>query len=198
MNFDLSEEQQLLADTVRRYLANDYSFEARAKIVASPSGTSDQVWAAFAEMGLLGLPFASEHGGFGGTALDVMVVMEAFGEALVVEPYLQHVGLAGQIVARAGDEAQQARILPALVQGQHRLAFAHLEQGARYDLRRVGARARRAGAGFLLEGEKRLVHGAGAADTLVVSARTGGRDTDASGLSLFLVDRRARGVTVKE
>ncbi|MCI0545832.1 MAG: acyl-CoA dehydrogenase [Candidatus Rokubacteria bacterium] len=198
MNFDLSEEQQLLADTVRRYLGNDYGVEARAKIVASPTGQSDQVWAAFAEMGLLGLPFASEHGGFGGTAVDVMVVMEAFGEALVVEPYLQHVGLAGQLVARGGATAQQDRILPALIQGQHRLAFAHTEQGARYDLRHVGTRARRAGGGFVLEGEKRLVHGGASADTLLVSARTGGGDTDASGVSLFLVDRRAPGVTVKE
>jgi alkylation response protein AidB-like acyl-CoA dehydrogenase len=198
MNFDLSEEQQLLADTLKRYLVNEYSIDARAKIVDSPTGWSEKVWAALAEMGLLGVPFAEEHGGFGGTAVDVMLVMEAMGEALVVEPYWVNVGLAGRLVARAGSAPQQKRILPELIQGKHRLAFAHTERTARYDLRHVGARAKRAGPGFTLEGEKRAVlHGA-SADTLIVSARTSGADTDAAGISLFLVDRGAAGLTVKD
>jgi alkylation response protein AidB-like acyl-CoA dehydrogenase len=198
MNFDYSEEQQLLADTLRRYLSNDYTFEARARTVASPAGWSESVWASLAEMGVLGVPFAEEHGGYGGTTVDMMVVMEALGEALVVEPYLATVGLGGQFVARGGSEAQRKRILPALTQGTHRLAFAHTERGARYDLRHVGVRARRSGADFVLEGEKRAVlHGA-SAHTLVVSARTAGRDSDALGISLFLVDRDAPGLTVKE
>jgi alkylation response protein AidB-like acyl-CoA dehydrogenase len=198
VNFDLSQEQQLLADTLKRYLASDYSFEARARIVASPEGWSGAAWAAFAEMGLLGLPFPEEHGGFGGTAVDVMIAMEAFGEALVVEPYLPNVGLAGRLVLRGGSAAQQKGYLPGLVQGERRLAFAHTERGARYSLPHVTTRARRAGSGFVLEGEKRVVVGGGAADTLVVSARTGGGDTDPAGISLFLVDRAAPGVTVKE
>jgi pimeloyl-CoA dehydrogenase small subunit len=198
MNFDLSEEQQLLADSLKKYLANDYSFDARAKIVASPAGWSEKVWSSLAEMGLLGLPFPEEHGGFGGSAVDVMLVMEALGEALVVEPYLANVGIAGRLVQRGGSEAQRKRILPALIQGQQRLAFAHTETGARYELRHVGARAKRAGEGWALEGEKRAVLHAGAAGTLIVSARTSGSDTDAGGISLFLVDRAARGVTVKE
>ena len=198
MNFDLSEEQQLLADSLKRYLNNEYSIDARAKIVASPTGWSEPVWAAFAEMGLLGVPFPDEHGGFGGTAVDVMLVMEAMGEALVVEPYWVNVGLAGRLLARAGSAEQQKRILPALIQGKHRLAFAHTERTARYDLRHVGARAKRSGQGFTLEGEKRAVlHGAGA-DTLIVSARTAGSDTDTAGISLFLVDRGAAGLTVKD
>jgi pimeloyl-CoA dehydrogenase small subunit len=198
MNFDLSEEQQLLADTLKRYLKNEYTIDARAKIVASPGGFSETVWAAFAEMGLLGVPFAEEHGGFGGTAVDVMLVMEALGEALVVEPYWVNVGLAGRLVARGGSSEQQKRILPALIQGKRKLAFAHTERGARYDLRHVGARAKRSGQGFTLEGEKRAVlHGA-AADTLIVSARTAGADTDPNGISLFLVDRGASGLTLKD
>jgi pimeloyl-CoA dehydrogenase small subunit len=198
MNFDLTEEQQLLADSLKRYLANEYSIDARAKIVDSPTGSSEAVWAAFAEMGLLGVPFAEEHGGFGGTAVDVMLVMEALGEGLVVEPYWVNVGLAGRLVARGGSVAQQKRILPELIQGKHRLAFAHTERAARYDLRHVATRAKRSGAGFVLEGEKRAVlHGA-SADTLIVSARTSGADTDSAGISLFLVDRAAPGVTVKE
>jgi alkylation response protein AidB-like acyl-CoA dehydrogenase len=156
------------------------------------------VWAAFAEMGLLGVPFPEEHGGFGGTAVDVMLVMEAMGEALVVEPYWVNVGLAGRLVGRAGTEQQQKRILPAVIQGKHRLAFAHSERTARYDLRHVRARAKHSGDGFTLEGEKRAVlHGA-SADTLIVSARTSGSDTDASGISLFLVDRGTAGLTVKD
>jgi pimeloyl-CoA dehydrogenase small subunit len=198
MNFDLSEEQQLLADSLKRYLANEYSIDARAKIVASPTGWSETVWAAFAEMGLLGVPFAEEYGGFGGTAVDVMLVMEALGEGLVVEPYWVNVALAGRLIARAASEEQREQILPAMIQGKRRLAFAHGERSARYDLRHVGARAKRSGPGYTIEGEKRAVlHGA-AADTLIVSARTSGGDTDPAGISLFLVDRAAAGLTLKD
>jgi alkylation response protein AidB-like acyl-CoA dehydrogenase len=127
-----------------------------------------------------------------------MIVMEATGEGLLVEPYLATVGLGGQFVARAGTNAQQARILPALIQGKQKLAFAQTERGARYDLRHVTARARHAGNGWTLDGEKNLVLHGGCADTLVVSARTAGSDTDASGISLFLVDRATPGVSVKD
>jgi len=198
MNFDLSEEQQLLGDSLKRYLTNEYSIDARAKIVASPTGWSETVWAAFAEMGLLGVPFAEEYGGFGGTAVDVMLVMEALGEGLVVEPYWVNVALAGRLIARAASEEQRKQILPALIQGKRRLAFAHGERSARYDLRHVGARAKRSGSGYTIEGEKRAVlHGA-AADTLIVSARTSGGDTDPAGISLFLVERAAAGLTLKD
>jgi len=198
MNFDLTEEQQLLADSLRKYLGNEYSIDKRAKIVDSATGWSEAVWAAFAEMGLLGVPFAEEHGGFGGSAVDVMLVMEALGESLVVEPYWVNVGLAGRLLVRGGSAAQQKRILPALIQGKQRLAFAHTERTARYDLAHVGTRAKRSGGGFMLEGEKRAVLHGGSADTLIVSARTSGGDTDATGIGLFLVDRGTPGVTVKE
>jgi alkylation response protein AidB-like acyl-CoA dehydrogenase len=198
MNFELTEEQQLLADTLKRFVATHYGFEARAKIMASPSGHSEDVWAALAEMGLLGLPFASEHGGFGGGAADVMIVMEAIGENLLVEPYLATVGLGGRFVARAGTPAQQQRLLPALTQGKARMAFAQTEREARYDLARVALRAGRTGDGWTLDGEKVAVLHGGCADTLVVSARTAGADTDPQGISLFLVDRRAPGVAVRE
>src|SRR5262249_45073764 len=153
-----------------------------------PAGHSEDVWAALAEMGVLGLPFPEAYGGFGGTTVDVMLVMEAIGEGLLVEPYLATVGLGGRFVARAGSQAQQEPVLPGLIQGKHTLAFAHTEAGARYDLRQVGLRARRTGDGFTLDGDKRMVlHGA-SADTLVVSARTSGGETDVAGLSLFLVE----------
>jgi alkylation response protein AidB-like acyl-CoA dehydrogenase len=197
MNFELSDEQQMLAETIKRFVATHYNFDARAKILASPAGHSEDVWAAIAEMGLLGLPFAETHGGFGGTTVDVMLVMEAIGEGLLVEPYLATVGLGGRFVARAGSKGQQDRILPALIQGKHTMAFAHTEPGARYDLGQVGLRARRSGEGWVLDGDKRMVlHGG--ADTLVVSARTAGGDTDAAGITLFLVPRTVAGVSVTE
>ncbi len=179
MNFDYSEEQQLLADSVRRFLAKDYAFEARKRIVASAEGRSDQVWATFVQMGLTGLPFPAEHGGFGGGAVDLMGVMEAFGEALVVEPYLPTV-MAGRIVARS---PLAAGLLPAVIAGKMKLAFAHAEKGARYDLSAVDTRASRQGKDGLLQGEKAAVLGAPAADKLVVSAKT------SDGVGLFLVDR---------
>jgi pimeloyl-CoA dehydrogenase small subunit len=198
MNFDYSEEQQLLADTLKRFLATHYTFDARTKIMTSTTGHSEEVWAALADMGLLGVPFDTEYGGFGGNAVDVMVVMEAIGEGLVVEPYLATVGLGGQFVARGGTEAQQRRILPALIQGQAKLALAQTERGGRYDLQHVATRARRTGDGWVIEGEKcAVVHG-GCADLLVVPARTSGGPTDAHGISLFLVERDLPGLTMRE
>jgi alkylation response protein AidB-like acyl-CoA dehydrogenase len=183
MNFDYNEEQQLLADSVRRFLARDYDFEKRRRIVASAEGWSAQAWKTLAEMGVTGLPFPAEHGGFGGGAVDLMGVMEAFGEALVVEPYLATV-LAGRLVARAGSEAQKQALLPGVVEGRLRLAFAHAEKGARYNLAHVRAEARQAGGAWQVTGEKCAVSGAPMADRLVVSART------ASGIGLFLVEAK--------
>jgi len=191
MNFDYNEEQQLLADSVRRFLAKDYDFEKRRKLVASAEGWSAQVWAQLAEMGVLGLPFSTDFGGFGGGAIDLMGVMEAFGDVLLVEPYLPTVGLAGQLIARGGNEAQKKAILPLVVGGKLRLAFAHSEKGARYNPARVEVKAVRSGSGWEISGEKCVVLGAPMAETLVVSARTD------KGLSLFLVDRGAPGVSLK-
>ncbi|MDW8469682.1 MAG: acyl-CoA dehydrogenase [Burkholderiales bacterium] len=181
MNFDYSEEQQLLADAVRRYLAKDYGFEARKKIVASPEGWSEVVWRQLAELGLTGLPIPAEYGGFGGGAVDLIGPMEAAGEALLVEPYAATM-VAARLLARAGSEAQKKAILPQVVEGRLRLAFACLERGARHDLSRIETRARRAGDGWRLSGEKVAVVGAPAAGRLVVSART------EKGASLFLVE----------
>src|SRR5947207_8222863 len=198
MDFEYSEEQRLLSETLRKFLATGYSFDARDKIMKTAAGYSEDVWAALAEMGILGVPFDAEHGGFGGTTVDMMVVMEALGDALVVEPYLATVGLGGQFVARAGTDAQKSRILPALVQGKLKMAFAQTERGSRYDLRQVALRAKKSGDGFVLDGEKCMVLHGGAADLLVVSARTAGGEREEQGISLFLVERGAPGVTVIE
>ena len=197
MNFDQTEEQQLLADSIRKFLAKDYDFERRKKIVASAEGYSEPVWATFAEMGLTALPFSADHGGFGGGAVDMMGVMEAMGEGLVIEPYLATVGLAGQLIARAGSAAQKKAILPAVLEGKLKLAFAQTERGSRYDLAHVATIAKKAGNGWQLDGEKCVVLGAPCAEKLVVSARTSGNPADGKGISLFLVDREAPGVVLK-
>jgi alkylation response protein AidB-like acyl-CoA dehydrogenase len=179
MNFDYNEEQQLLADSVRRYLAKGYDFETRKKIVAG-DGWSAAAWAQFAQMGLMGLPVGAEHDGFGGGAVDLMGVMEGFGEALVVEPYVPLV-LATRLLERGASAAQKSALLPAVVAGRAKLALAHTELGARYSLDAVRVRA----AGNKLSGEKSAVIGAPLADRIVVSARSD------AGIGLYLVERRA-------
>jgi alkylation response protein AidB-like acyl-CoA dehydrogenase len=176
MNFDYNEEQQLLADSVRRFLQKDYDFEARRKIVASKDGWSETTWAQLAEMGLTGLPVSTDFGGFGGGAVDLMGVMEAFGDALVVEPYLP--------TAMAARLIRKHDILSSVVEGKTRLAFAHTEQGARYRLDHVKATAKKAGSAWTIDGEKKGVSGAPMADQLVVSAK------DEKGVGLFLVDAK--------
>src|SRR5258706_2602833 len=136
MNFDYNEEQQLLADSVGRFLSKEYEFEKRRKLVASAEGWSPQVYAQLAEMGVTGIPFSTDHGGFGGGAVDLMGVMEAFGDALIVEPYLPTV-LAGKLVARAGNDAQKKSILPGVVEGKVRLSVANPGKGGRYNTPRV-------------------------------------------------------------
>jgi alkylation response protein AidB-like acyl-CoA dehydrogenase len=202
MNLDPSEEQRLLAASIERFVERDYSFEARRTIVASPDGYSQDVWRTMAELGLLGLPLPTADGGFGGGAMDTVSLMQAIGGALIVEPWLATVGLGAQLIARGPDDElrneQRRRILPAVAEGRLKLAFAHAEAPARYTLVHVATRARDVASGYAISGVKRAVlHGA-CADWLVVSARTGrsASDSDPMGLSLFLVERNAPGVTL--
>ena len=154
MDFDLTDDQKLLTDSVSKLLADRYTFEARKGFQKQPEGWSADMWNQFAEMGLLGLPFDEAYGGFGGGAVDVMLVMEQFGKALVLEPYLATVVLAGTALRLAGSEAQKSAILPEIVGGALKMAFAHGEQSARYDLSDVQSTARRSGDGWVLEGAK--------------------------------------------
>ena len=190
MNFEHSDEQRQLADSLGKYLAGQYDFEKRKAIINSASGASDAVWAAFAEMGLMAIALPEADGGFGGGALDLMAVMEACGQALVVEPLLDNVGLAGRLVARAGTDAQRAALLPGLIDGSMKLAFAALEPGRRYELAPQSTTARREAVGWVLSGTKCVVVGARSAHRLIVSAR--GPD----GACLFIVDPALPGVTL--
>jgi len=186
MNFEHDEAQRLLADSLARFLSKDYDFDKRRGIVASTEGWSERVWSTLASIGVLGQAFSAEDGGFGGGALDLMAAMEAFGSALLVEPVLP-TAQAGRLVARVGSEAQKQALLPRVIDGAMRLAFAHAEPGARFDLDAVRTQARREGARWTLTGEKCAVVGAPMADSILVSARTD------AGVGLFLVEpKRAR------
>ena len=189
MDFELKPEQAQLRDMLQRYVRKDYTFEARRKIMASPEGFSRDVWKTFAELGLLGIGIPEEHGGVGGDAVDRLVVMEAIGAGLVVEPYLPTVVLGAGLVRDAGTAAQKDAILPAVAGGEVLLALAHYEPGGRYELDRVATTAKRTSGGHVLNGSKAVVLGGAAADKLIVSARGG------EGLCLFIVDGNASGVT---
>jgi pimeloyl-CoA dehydrogenase small subunit len=194
MDFDLTEEQRLLRDSVERLLADHYGFDRRRSYLAEPNGWSRALWSQYAELGLLGLPFAESYGGFGGGPIEVMLVMEALGRVLALEPYLATIVLAGTALRLAGSEAQKSRILPQIAKGQMILAFAHGERQARYDLTDVLTTAKPKGSGWLLDGAKSVVlHGANAG-RLVVSARTSGERDDPEGITLFLLDAAANGV----
>ena len=195
MDFDLSDEQRLLKDSVERLLADRYGFEQRRVYAGTPEGWSREIWAHYAELGLLGLPFAEEHGGFGGGPVETMIAFEAFGRALALEPYLATVVLGGGVLRHGGSEAQHAEFVPRIADGSHVLAFAHSEPGARYDLADVSTRARRDGASWVLDGQKGLVIHGDSADTLIVGARTAGSRRDRHGIGLFLVDAGAQGVS---
>jgi alkylation response protein AidB-like acyl-CoA dehydrogenase len=190
MNFDYNEEQRLLAESVRRFVAQDYGFEERRRIVASPEGWSARAWGTMADLGLLGLAVSADYGGFGGNAVDLMSTMEAIGDALVVEPYLATV-LGARFIARRGTDAQKQSLLPAVAEGGLKLAFAHTEAGARYDLGFVNVEAKTSEGGYEISGEKKVVLHAPQADKLIVSART------ERGIALFLVARDAPGVALK-
>lgn len=198
MNFDLTEEQQMLNDSLRRFVSNEYSFEKRGEIIKSGKGTDPATWSAFAEMGLLGFTFPEDYDGLGGNAVDTMVVMENFGRGLVVEPYLATVVLAGGLVRDLGNDAQKGEILPAITSGERLMSFAHSESGARYNLEHVHTTARKDGDHFLISGHKTAVLHGGLANQLIVSARTSGTATDKQGLSLFIVDAGSKGVKVDD
>jgi pimeloyl-CoA dehydrogenase small subunit len=196
MDFDLTDEQRMLSDSVRRLVSDAYDdFEHRKTYRAEPRGWSEANWSKFAEMGLLGLPFAEEDGGFGGGPLETMIVLENFGRGLVVEPYLATVVLGGGLLRRAGSAAQREALIPGIAEGSLTLAFAHQERQARHDLFDVATTAKRDGAGYVLNGAKGVVLHGDSAGRLIVSARTAGNRRDRDGISLFLLDPATPGVT---
>jgi pimeloyl-CoA dehydrogenase small subunit len=195
VDFDLSDEQRMLQDSVARLLAERCDFEQRKAHMAQARGYSGALWSQFAELGILGLPFAEEDGGYGGSPVDTLIVMQQLGRSLALEPYLASVVLAGGLLSDAGSTAQRAANLRAVASGAMTLAFAHSETRARYDLTHVETTARPDGDAWVINGDKRFVLGGHSADRLIVSARTAGNASEAVGISLFLVDANAAGVT---
>jgi alkylation response protein AidB-like acyl-CoA dehydrogenase len=153
MDFDLSEEQQLLKDTVDRLMADRYDFDRRKEYAKSTEGFSLPLWRQYAELGLLGLPFGESHGGIGDDGIGTMIVMQAFGGALALEPYLATVVLCGGAIRHGGSAQQRDALLPKIADGTLRLAFAQAERQSRYNLADVKTTAKKAGAGWVLGGE---------------------------------------------
>lgn len=201
MNFTLNEEQQMLADTVGRFVDAEYGFESRRKRLASlppdSPGFSEELWRQLADMGLFALNAPEAHGGIGGGPVETMIVMEALGRGLVVEPYVTTGVIAPRLLAAHGSEAQKDRFLNKIVAGTVRFALAVLEPQGRYDLHDVRTRAQRVGDGWRLDGAKSVVLHGDSADWFVVTARTRPGTTAAEGLTLFLVDAKAAGVSVQ-
>jgi pimeloyl-CoA dehydrogenase small subunit len=197
MDFDLSEEQRLLKDSVDGLLTDNYEFEQRKKYMKEKGGWSQAVWSKLAEQGLLGLPFAEDDGGFGAGAVETMIVMEALGKALMLEPYLATVVIGGGFLRHGGSAAQKQAYIPSIIDGSKTFAFAQLEKNSRYDLNDVATSAKKKGEGWVIDGEKFVVINGENADTLVVTARTKGGQRDKTGIGVFLVPGNAKGIAKK-
>lgn len=197
MDFDLTEEQRLLKDSIDGLLADAYDFDKRKTYMKEKGGWSKTIWSKLAEQGLLGLPFSEAEGGFGAGGVETMIVMEAMGRALVLEPYLATVVLSGGFLRHGGSEAQKQAHLPGIIDGSKTFAFAQLEKQSRYDLFDIATSAKKKGDGWVLDGEKFVVLNGENADTLIVTARTSGSQRDKSGIGIFIVPATAAGVTRK-
>jgi len=192
MDFSFSEEQTLLRNSVARTLADAYGFEAWRAFTRTGEGRDPKNWRRFAELGLMAAPLPEAYGGLGGSALDAMVILEEFGKALVVEPYISTVIVAGGMIARAGNEAQKEEWLAKIAAGDTMIATAFVEPSGRFDLANVATTAKRQGASYVLNGRKAVVIGAPWSDTLLVTA--GGE----GGIAVFLVDKQAKGVSARD
>src|SRR5882757_4306738 len=195
MDFDLNEEQRLLKESLDRLIGDRYAFEQRKSYGQSADGWSRELWAQYAELGLLGLPFAEDYGGSAGGPVETMIAMEAFGRALALEPFLATVVLGGGFLRHGGSAQQCADLIPKIADGSLTFAVAHTERHSRYDLGDIETRAVRDGAAWVLDGEKGVALHGDTADKLIVTARVGGGRRDRDGIGVFIVDTNAEGVS---
>lgn len=196
MNFDLSEEQQLVQDSVARFIQDNYDLEARQATVNGSDDFNKNHWATMAELGWLGLTLPEAHGGFGGNQIDAMVIMEQFGKGLVLEPFFASIVLGARAVSLAGSEDQCGKLLPGVIDGSRQLALGYAEEQARFDMHDVVTRAQAEGDGYVINGRKSMVQHGGTADQIIISARTSGGQSDTNGISLFIIDADTDGLTV--
>mgnify|MGYP002651793183 CR=1 FL=1 len=198
MDLSFTETQDMLRETLARFLADTYDFETRKKMLQMPEGRDPGIWKALAtELGILSAPFAEEHGGMGGGAIENMIVMEELGKVIAIEPYLQTAVIGGNALKYAGGAHAEA-LIPQIIGGEAIFAFAYAEPKGRYDLARIETTARKDGAGYILSGHKAVVYAAPWATHLLVTARTGGAGAEREGVELFLVDAKATGVTRRD
>lgn len=197
MDFNFTEEQTMIRDSLARLIKDQYDFDTRRKVVASKEGWRPKMWSQFAELGLLAAPFSEEDGGLGGGPIDAMVVMEEFGKGLVVEPFLQTVVVGGGFLKRA-TEGQKAEHLAPMIAGERVFAFAYAEPKGRYNLADLETTAKKDGAGWKISGHKAVVVGAPWASHLIVTARTAGGRRDTKGIGVFIVAKDAKGVTTRD
>jgi len=198
MDFSLNEVQSMLADSIEKFVANDYDFESRQKHSASESGYSEEVWQTFAELGWTAVPFSEEDGGFDGGPVDLMLVMEHLGRGLIVEPYLANVVLAGGVLKRAAEDAQKEKWLGPLIGGELQATLAFVEPQARYEINNVATTAVQSGDSWLLNGCKGYVLNGGNSDLIIVPARTAGAQMDRDGITLFGLPSDTAGVSIRD
>ncbi len=197
MNFEFSEEQTMIKDSVSRFVREQYDFDTRRGIIESDDGISREFWSMFAELGWLSVPFAEEYGGFGGTVIDIAAVMEEMGKGIVIEPYVSTVVVFGGLLSASTNSALKEAVIPSIIEGACLGSFAYMEPQSRYEMSDVSTTATASGDGYTLNGVKTVVANGGTANRFIVSARTSGDQFDRSGISLFLVDSTAPGVEVK-
>ncbi len=198
MDFSFTEEQTLLRNSVQKYLQSTYDFETRRKVSKGDAGWRKEVYGYFAENGLLGAAIPEDFGGLGGSAVDTMIIAEEFGRALVIEPFIQNAVIAAGFLKAAGSTAQKETLLPAIAAGENIYAFAYAEPQGRYNLADLTTTATKSGNGYTLNGAKAVVMGAPFADKLIVTARTSGGQRDEKGVSVFIVDKNAKGVSTRD
>jgi len=198
VDFNFTEEQNMVRDSLTRLVRENYDYETRRGVIESESGWRPEIWAQLAELGLLGMPFSEDDGGFGGGAIDSMIVMEEFGQGLVVEPYVPSVVCAGGFLKHAGTAAQKEQHIGGIVDGSQIFAFAYAEPRGRYDFADLETTAKKDGDGYVLNGHKAVVVGAPWATHLIVTARTAGGQRDQDGVSVFVIEKGADGVVTRD
>ncbi len=197
MNFELSEEQKMIQQSVERFVQENYDLPKRVEISSKDPGYSKEYWGSMAELGWLGLPFEEKDGGFGGNQIDTLVIMEQFGKGLVLEPFIANVVLGGGAIQKGGSEELKKEMLPGLIEGSKQMTLAYAEQQSRFDLEDVATSARQEGDKFIINGQKSMVLNAESADHIVVVTRTSGGQVDEEGITLFLVDSNTKGIELQ-
>lgn len=197
MDFSVSEEQAMLADSVSRFIDNDYDFEQRMQTAESDAPFSEERWQTYAELGWTAVMFSEEDGGLDGGPVELMLMMEQFGRGLVVEPFLANIVLAGGVLKRVASAAQKAEFLAGIIDGSVQASLAFAEPQARFDIANVATTASSDGDGFVLNGHKTLVLNGGSSDLVIVPARTSGAQTDGAGITLFAVPADSEGMEIR-